>query len=229
MGSETNPENGTTSYVYDIDLTDVCPFIQYGQLIKKTDAMGNVTCFAYDGMGRIASKTYNDTVTDDVGFSYDSGTNGGGRLTAAWTCAAGTVPCPVSSYKTQETFGYDKVGNQLTHRQISPRTSPNWNTVTETFDAIEHISSMSMNGTGLWQATAWDGEARPTTVVNYVANDTPLQSTAIYNLHTAASPTTVTYGNGDIITTGYDNLGHINYSNINVGGQGTATQTDTIT
>jgi len=42
MTSETNPESGTTSYVYDTDST--CG-TSNGDLVKRTDAMGNVTCY----------------------------------------------------------------------------------------------------------------------------------------------------------------------------------------
>ncbi len=45
MTSETNPETGTIAYVYDTDAT--CG-MSMGDLVKKTDAYHNVTCYAYD-------------------------------------------------------------------------------------------------------------------------------------------------------------------------------------
>jgi len=229
MTSETNPENGTTIYGYDIDVTDVCPSIQYGQLIKKTDAMGNVTCFAYDGLTRIVSKTYNDTVTDDVGFSYDSGTNGGGRLTEAWTCPAGTVPCPSTSAKTAETFAYDTRGNLLTYSQIVP--DENLAYINETYDALDRILTMSEPNLGFYGVKGWDGEGRRT-VVTDSDGGISLQASATYS---PFGPTCVTYGNKDVVITSYDNVGHVASKTISVGGGscpntiGSTYQTSTIT
>ena len=229
MVLETNPENGTTSYVYDIDVTGVCPAVQYGQLIKKTDAMGNITCFGYDGLNRMVSKTYNDTVTDDVGLSYDSGTNGGGRLTEAWTCTAGTVPCPSTSAKTAETFAYDTRGNLLTYSQSVP--GPYSATINETFDALDRILTMSEPNAGFYGVKGWDGEGRAT-VVTDVGGGTSLQASAAYS---PFGPTCVTYGNKDVVITSYDSVGHVGSKTISVGGGscpntvGSTYQTSTIT
>lgn len=47
LTSEQNPETGLESYVYDSDTT--CTPASAGDLVKKTDAMTNVICYAYDG------------------------------------------------------------------------------------------------------------------------------------------------------------------------------------
>ena len=53
--SETNPENGTTTYTYDSDST--CGTSD-GDLVKKQDADGNTTCYAYDALHRLTGITY---------------------------------------------------------------------------------------------------------------------------------------------------------------------------
>jgi YD repeat-containing protein len=52
MTSETNAESGTTSYVFDTDAT--CGTYS-GDLVKRTDAVGNATCYAYDTLHRVTS------------------------------------------------------------------------------------------------------------------------------------------------------------------------------
>jgi len=75
MLSETNPENGTTSYVYDTDAT--CGTYT-GNLVKRTDAVGNVTCYAYDSLNRVTGITYPSgsysSTTPRKYFVYDATT-----------------------------------------------------------------------------------------------------------------------------------------------------------
>jgi YD repeat-containing protein len=54
LTSETNPENGTTSYAYDSD--SVCSNYA-GNQVKHVDALGNVTCFSYDQLQRVTGIT----------------------------------------------------------------------------------------------------------------------------------------------------------------------------
>ena len=98
--SETNPENGTTSYTFDSDST--CGSSP-GNLVKKVDAMGNVTCFAYDKLHRKASVTYPSgpyasitrpkyIVYDMTSFSCSdpTGWNIKGHLAEAYTGSSGS-------------------------------------------------------------------------------------------------------------------------------------------
>ncbi len=78
--SETHPENGTTAYTYN----DV------GGLHTRTDARGWVTTYSYDNVNRPTGKTYSGDggVTPSVTYTYDSGTNGIGRMTG-WSSTNG--------------------------------------------------------------------------------------------------------------------------------------------
>src|SRR5204863_2579735 len=54
--SEANPETGTTTYAYDS--ATGCTVTYNGDLVKRVDAKGNTTCYAYDSMHRVTSITY---------------------------------------------------------------------------------------------------------------------------------------------------------------------------
>ena len=57
LTSETNPETGTVSYIYDTDPT-TCKATSQGDLIRKTDALTNVTCYLHDPLHRVTQITY---------------------------------------------------------------------------------------------------------------------------------------------------------------------------
>ena len=74
LKSETNAESGSTTYTYDTDST--CTPASSGDLVKRIDAIGNRTCFAYDGLHRTTGITYPSgayaSVTPAKHFVYDS-------------------------------------------------------------------------------------------------------------------------------------------------------------
>src|SRR5579859_7002560 len=93
MTSESEAESGTTTYTYDTDST--CG-TSSGDLVKKVDAVGNVTCYSYDSLHRPLSVTYPSgsyaSRTPNKYFVYDSATvnsvvmaNGKGHMVEAYT------------------------------------------------------------------------------------------------------------------------------------------------
>jgi RHS repeat-associated protein len=93
LTSETNPETGTATYTYDTD--SVCGTSQ-GDLVKKVDALGNVTCMAYDGLHRNTAITYpsgpyaaatasKSFIYDATTFSCANGSNVKGQLAEAFS------------------------------------------------------------------------------------------------------------------------------------------------
>jgi RHS repeat-associated protein len=94
LTSETNPESGTTTYTYDSDST--CSTYK-GDQVKRVDAMGNITCYAYDALHRNTGITYPSgpyaASTSPKTFVYDAsslfscttGANLKGRLAEAYT------------------------------------------------------------------------------------------------------------------------------------------------
>ncbi len=90
-----SPDTGTTTYTYD----------DAGNRLTQTDARSKTTTYTYDALNRVSSITYPDTSLN-VTFTYDSGTNGKGRLTGM-TDASGTT-----------TYTYDKRGNLASESKV---------------------------------------------------------------------------------------------------------------
>ena len=87
MTQATTPESGTVNYTYDSDSN--CGNSN-GDMVKRVDARGIRTCYVYDFIHRLISKTYNDTptTTPTANYSYDQSsyngltiTNGKGKQT----------------------------------------------------------------------------------------------------------------------------------------------------
>ena len=98
-----NPESGTATYEY----------FPNGNLKKRTDARSVVTNYLYDGLNRQTSITYSDG-TPAVTFTYDTLTNGKGRLTK--------VSSSVSDYTYKS---YDELGRvKEAEQKLGAKTYP---------------------------------------------------------------------------------------------------------
>jgi YD repeat-containing protein len=96
MTSEANPETVGSAYTYVYDTGSPCS-TSNGDMVKRTDPVGNVTCYAYDALRRVTSVQLQTgspylSVTPDKHFVYDSATvnsvvmsNAKGRLAEAYT------------------------------------------------------------------------------------------------------------------------------------------------
>ena len=207
--TQTFPESGTTTFTYDSISASGCAS-NLGFLVKVSRQSGSSFCPIYDGLGREILKTYGgDANTDVVAYGYDmqSGdpnTNGNGRLTNAWTCQGGSgiYTCPIASAKTDVTFVYDNDGNILTENEL---TNNSWHTFSNTYDALDTPKSVSwINPVTI---TAWDAEGRATAVSGAATGGSiPLESGIVYG---PWGPLSITYGNGDVMSTTYDAVGHI--------------------
>ena len=69
--SQTSPDTGTTTYTVDAA----------GNRTSSTDARGVTIAYAYDALNRLVSATYPDA-SESIGYEYDQGANGIGRLSA---------------------------------------------------------------------------------------------------------------------------------------------------
>jgi RHS repeat-associated protein len=137
LSNTTSPEtgtasaNGTTSYTYNAD----------GTLITRTDPLGQVTTYSYDSYQRVTQVTHGSDATQTYNYTYDTGTNGFGRLTqVTWggTCS-GTIPVYT------ETYSYTVAG------QVSGKTL--------TVAKMVHGGCVQATATG---AFAYDNEGKPT-------------------------------------------------------------------
>jgi RHS repeat-associated protein len=216
--SETNPESGTTTYTYDTDTT--CG-TSNGDRVKKTDAVGNVTCTAYDALHRPTAITYPSgsyaSVTPAKHFVYDSATvnsvpmtNVKGRMAEAYTC---TGAC--SSKITDEGFSYTVRGEPSDIYQSTPHSGGYYhvNALYWETGAPKQLGSL----TGLPTITYTpDGEGRPN-AVTASSGQNPVSGT-VYKLYGTPPQLQVTLGSGDSDVFTLDpNTSRMNKYQFNVG------------
>jgi RHS repeat-associated protein len=194
LTSETNPESGTTSYTYDTDST--CGASK-GDLVKKVDAVGNTTCYAYDVRHRLTSTTYSGPYalnTPNRYFVYDAATvnsvtmaNANTHMAEAYTCVS-----PCSTKITDLGFSYTVLG-QLTDVYESTPHSSGYYHVTSTYYPNGALNQLG-NLVGLPTITyGVDGEGRVYSA-SAASGQNPLTSIS-YN--TASLPTQVSLGSSD--------------------------------
>lgn len=217
MTSEVNPETGSTTYVYDTDST--CGTSK-GDLVKKIDAVGNTTCFAYDVLHRPTSVTYSgpySSSTPNKYFVYDAATVNGTamanpkmRLVEAYTAT-----CSSCTKITDNGFSYSSKGRVSDAYQSTPHSSGYYH-VTATYSTNGTVSQLS-NLSGLPTITySPDGEGRVYSVSSS-SGQNPLLSAA-YNA--ASEPTQVNFGSSDSDSFTYDpNTNRLTKYNFNVNGQ----------
>jgi RHS repeat-associated protein len=230
LTQETNPETGTTSYVYDTDGTCTGSY-STGNMVKRTDAVGNVTCYTYDQLHRLLSITYPSgsyaTNTDKKYFVYDAATVGGatmqnpkGRLVEAYTCPA-TGSC--TTKKTDLGFSYSARGELATVYEKTPNSGATYYQASASYWAHGGINSLSSNLSGLPNITygGLDGEGR---IIQVTASSgqSPLVSAVNYTTSGTTQPigslTQVTFGSVDYDTFSYDpNTGRLNQYKFSVG------------
>jgi RHS repeat-associated protein len=229
------PEEGTTSFVYDSFTTPPSGCANFpGSLVQTVNPDGTYTCLNYDGLGRLVLKTYGGNANTDLSaYSYDTGTNGGGRLSSAWTCQGGSgiFSCPLASAKTIETFAYDVRGETTNYTQW-PWAGNGTGSISEYYDSLGRLQSVNATGGGAyWNITGYDGEGRATTIAGQNGS-VVLQTGAVWG---PFGPTQVTFGNGFTQNIGYDNLGNMlskstfNGSSCSYAGSGASCLTDTMT
>jgi RHS repeat-associated protein len=87
MTSEANPETGMAAVTYTYDFDSACGTYG-GDLVKKTDPVGNTVCYSYDVLHRVTSTTYAGTyasATPNKYFVYDTATVNGVAMSNAKT------------------------------------------------------------------------------------------------------------------------------------------------
>jgi RHS repeat-associated protein len=227
LTSETNPESGNTTYIYDSVNLGGCISAgagnQSGNLLMKTDANGNGTCFTYDGLHRTLSigQSYNNSpnasVTADHCFVYDSATvngvampNAEGHLARAYTTAQASG-CGATKI-TDEGLGYDAVGRQTDLYQSTPHSAGYYHTTAAYWangapQSLSGIPGLSTVSYGV------DGEGRLKTTS---LGSTSLVSNTTFN--PSSQPLTVSLGLGETAGYTYDsNTGRMSNYTFTVG------------
>jgi RHS repeat-associated protein len=215
MLTEANPESGTTTYVYDTESSACGSITSPGDLVLKTDANGNITCYYHDALHRLVHESTvagsGPNPTPERFFVYDSATvngvamvNAKGRLAEAYTCNTCT-----GAHLTDEGFSYSARG-QVTDVYESTPNSGGYYHVNATYWANGSLDVLN-GGTGplaglpaitygASDGTGLDSEGR-ITKVNAATGQNPV-TTVGYNV--AQQVTGVTFGSADSDVYQYD-------------------------
>lgn len=248
LTSETNPESGTKTYVYDTSTTGcgVGQMYYYGDLVTSTDAAGNCVFYFHDGLHRLTDVgTNNQGLSHCRRFRYDNSAGYTGSTkpsglvnTMGRLIEAATDYCTSTSdaLMTDEWFSYDPDGRPLDYYQYSTNSGgyyhvsngPNYYANGQ-FDALNFYNSA---GTALMPKMTYgiDGEGRmfsiiassgqsPVTGVTYVSSANQTTCGA-----TPAGPVgalaQVTLGSGDSDCYQYQTTtGRISQYTFNIGSQ----------
>jgi RHS repeat-associated protein len=227
MTSETNPETGTTVYVYDSDSGGTCAGPYNGDLVKRTDAVGNVTCYAYDSLHRVKDITYPSgsyaSVTAAKHFVYDSATvngvamaNAKGHLAEAYTGASKTTDLGFSySVRGENTDVYESTPHSGGYYHVTGAYWPHG-----PLKSLSGLPSMPTLYYGASDGSGLDGEGR-FTKVNASAGQNPITGITYTSSGTAqpiGSLTQATLGSADYDTFSYDvNTGRMSQYQFNIG------------
>ena len=151
--TQVSPDTGTTANTYDSG----------GNLATSTDARGAVSVYTYDALNRVTSVAYSlgESTDQTLLFTYATGTNGAGHLTAAsdanlsltWGYdAVGRV-----SNKSQTVGGVSKsVGYSYTSADLTTLTTPSGQMVTYGYNANHQITSVAVNGTTVLNSVTYE-------------------------------------------------------------------------
>jgi RHS repeat-associated protein len=190
-----SPDTGTTINTFDSG----------GNLQTTTDARGAVGTYSYDALNRVTRIVYTDQT---INFTYDTGTNGKGRLIGAsdanhsmgWAYdALGRV-----TGKSQTLGTVTKsVGYGYTNGDVTSLVTPSGQTITYGY-TNHRITSISVNGTTLLSGVTYDpfGPVNGWTWGNNTSTVTRTYDTDgnITQINTAADPINFGYDNAFRIT-----------------------------
>ena len=145
MKQLTSPDTGVTANTYDSG----------GNLATATDARSAVATYAYDALNRVTSAAFSvgSTTDETITYSYDSGTNGLGRLTGAsdanhsMTWGYDALGRVSSKQQTQGSVN-QTVGYTYTNADLTTLTTPSGQTVTYSY-SNHQVTAIAINGTTL--------------------------------------------------------------------------------
>jgi RHS repeat-associated protein len=200
LTSETNPENGTTTYSYDTDST--CSLNFPGDLVRTYDANGNTTCYSYDALHRVtwvkypsgpnAANSYAKFFWYDAPYSNNTSSTANlkGRLSAAGTCTTPTGSVNTHS-QTHYEYAYDGDGRMTDVWQQTPNSGGIYHTTATSWPngALASLSGIPGQPTFTFGV---DGEGRNNSASQ---GTTGLVSSVLFN--PASQVTYIGFANGD--------------------------------
>jgi YD repeat-containing protein len=202
--SAKDPETGNLAYMYTYDSDSTCGTSK-NDLVKRVDAVGNVTCYSYDALHRQTSITYPSgsyaSKTPSKYFVYDGATVNGTAMANAKTRLAEAYTCVslCSTKLTDSGISYTVRGEPSDVYESTPNSGGYYH-VAEQYWANGVMKQLS----GLTSLPAFtlnpDGEGR-TYQVSASSGQNPVTNTVFNN---ASLPTSVTFGSSDTDSFSYD-------------------------
>lgn len=186
LTSETKPESGTTSYVYDFYASGVCAGAtggkgvtsEPGDLMLKTLNNGLQVCFLHDSLHRLTDEQ-SSSADQCKRFRYDKVTNAvqavpsgysamnvSGRLIEAETDTCSAYPPTQATMITDEWFSYDADGNVTDIWEMTPHSGQYYHSKAA-FYANGKVNMLQLASPSLYTMT-WglDGEGRWNTLTD---------------------------------------------------------------
>jgi len=181
MTYEGNPENGGTNYYYD-HASGAAPCANsIGDLVEKTVAVGNVTCYAYDALHRVTAISYPSGtyagVTSEKHFVYDSATVNGVTMSNAKGRLAEAYTGPNASKITDLGFSYTARGELADLYEKTPNSGGYYHP-NQTYWANGAPNQLSGLATLPTITYGLDGEGRISTV-SASSGQNPVTSTTV--------------------------------------------------
>jgi YD repeat-containing protein len=231
--TENTPEGGLVQFFYDTAPSTpgvACPGTYNGELVKRYDARGNTTCYAYDSVGRLSSVVYSGPGSTGVNkyFKYDAATvNGQTMLNATERMAeAYTATSATGTKLTDLGFSYSLVGKVKDVYESTPNSGGYYHTTATYYPSGAVATLGGVPGKPSW-GIGLDSMGRFKSLSeasNCNGTCLPLVSSTLYSF---GRPTAINYGSGDSdsfvysATTGMESSYALN--------QGTHTIQDTLT
>jgi RHS repeat-associated protein len=231
LTSETNPETANLAYSYIYDSDGTCG-TSNGDLVKRVDAKGNVTCYTHDLLHRLLSVTYpsgpNSSGTAKKYFVYDNATvngqtmlNAKGRMAEAYTCTT----CPGTKL-TDLGYSYSARGEVKDVYQFTAHSSGYYHLTSSYFphgalNAVGGVPGMpTIYYGGNNDSSGLDGEGRYLKVT--ASSGTNPATSVVYTTSGTTQPigslTQVTLGSGDNDAFTYGvNTGRLTQYKFNIG------------
>ena len=176
---EASADAGTTVNLYDAA----------GNLTQSTDARGVVVQYAYDALNRLTAITYPASPAENVTYTYDTGTNGIGRL-ASISDASGSI-----------TFAYDDRGNVTAETRVIDGQSY---ATAYSFDLADKLTAMTYPS-GRIVSYSRDALGRITQVTTQADATAPVETVASSMAYLPfGSANGWTFGNGVVASHTYD-------------------------
>ncbi|MBV8629468.1 MAG: RHS repeat protein, partial [Silvibacterium sp.] len=200
----SNPESGTVCYGTWSGSTCINGYDSDGNLVKKTDARGVVTTYAYDTLNRLTRKSYSDgTLAESYGYDGNDET---GKPRPGVTNAVGRRSHSSNEVNIAADYSYDPVGRMISRIVCVPGNCNYVLGAAAKYDLAGDIVQSTL-AQGLNVVMSYDSAGRLNSVT--IPNASPAATIWSNPTYGPFGATSGTLGNGLQEQTAYDKRGRI--------------------